>query len=155
MKAQTSLKSGLAGGVALTVVHELLRHTIPTAPRMDLLGMQALSKLAKKGGKTPPNHNALFWITMAGDVAGNALYYSLAGVGKRRGTLLRGAVLGLSAGIGAVVLPKHLGLATAPSNRTVETKIMTVALYFFGGLVAAGTLLALQKKERKEMDLIF
>ncbi len=146
MKVQTSLQSGLAGAVALTLLHELLRHTIATAPRMDRLGMNAIAKALKKGGMNVPQTNHLFWITMAGDIAGNALYYSLAGVGKKRGTLVRGAVLGLSAGIGAVVLPKHLGLDDAPSNRTRATKAMTVALYLFGGMVAAGTLLMACKK---------
>jgi hypothetical protein len=146
MKLLNSLGSGMAGAVALTLVHEGLRRSTPVAPRMDLLGMTALAKLLNKGRLPVPGNTKLFWLTMAGDVLSNTLYYSLSGVGAKKGRTLRGAVLGLAAGIGAVVLPKYIGLPNSPSDRTTTTKLLTTGLYFLGGVV---TLLVLKKLDKR------
>lgn len=129
------LAAGLAGAVALTVTHQVLHNFIDDAPRMDLMGEEALIKIAEKTGTMIPEDN-LFNITLAGDVAGNALYYAMAGLGDRKNATLRGTLLGLAAGIGGVVLPKHIGLTNSYSNRTNTTKLLTVAIYTLGGFIA-------------------
>lgn len=132
-----ALASGLAGALALTLLHETVRHLRPhDAPRMDVLGKRALRRLLRKADAPQPNDDTAYALTMLGDIASNGLYYSLAGTG--RGALARGAVLGLAAGIGGVVLPGPLGLGNGPSNRTIQTQAMTVAWYLVGGLVAGG-----------------
>lgn len=145
MKTSTALISGLAGAATLTIVHEIVKRMDPKAPRMDLLGMNAISKLMMKGHKTPPDRKTLFFITMAGDLIANALYYSLTGVGHK-GKWLKGSLLGTAAGIGGVLLPKPMGLNPAYSSRTNATKVMTVALYLIGGLVTSAVLKALDDK---------
>ena len=50
---------------------------------------------------------------------------------------MRGALLGLFAGLTAVILPKPLGLPQDASSKNLGTQIMTVGLYLMGGLVAA------------------
>jgi len=146
MKLIKSIESGFAGALALTLVHEGLKRTTHRAPRMDLLGMNALAKLLNKGRLPVPGTGKLFWLTMAGDVISNTLYYSLSGAGSRRGQALRGSMLGLAAGIGAVILPKHLGLSNAPSNRTTATKVFTVGLYFLGAVVTVAVLKSLDRR---------
>lgn len=146
VKPGRSLLGGLAGACALTALHEIIRRKDPDAPRMDLLGMSAVSALFKKSGETPPGKDTLFTVTMAGDVAGNALYYSVAGAGNKRGVWLRGLLLGLAAGAGAVYLPRPLGLPEGASNRTPKTTLLTFALYTAGGLVAAATIDLLASK---------
>lgn len=132
-----ALASGLAGATALTLLHETARHLRPDiAPRMDVLGMRALRKLLGKAAAPQPDHDTLFNLTMTGDLLSNGLYFSLVGRGKK--AWRRGALLGLAAGVGGVVLPGPLGLGEAPSNRTPETKLLTVAWYLVGGLAAAG-----------------
>ncbi len=69
----------------------------------------------------------------------NTLYYSLVGVDGNKGTLLRGALLGGIAGVGAVLAPEPLGLGKQPSARTPATQVMTIAWYVIGGLAAAAT----------------
>ena len=147
MRVVKALEGGLAGAGALTIVHEVVRRVVPTAPRMDLMGMSAIAKVLRHSGKNPPNENRLFYITMAGDLVSNALYYSLAGAGKKENRILKGAILGFTAGIGALALPKPMGLNPAHSNRTVPTQIMTVAWYTLGGIVSALVMKALEKKE--------
>ncbi|MBC6608574.1 hypothetical protein H8B13_17230 [Hymenobacter sp. BT188] len=142
-----ALSNGLAGAAVLTAVHETARHLIPeTAPRMDVLGMRGLRKLLGKANAPQPDHDTLFNLTMAGDLLSNGLYYSLVGTGKN--AWQRGIVLGLAAGIGGVVLPGPMGLGEAPSNRTPQTKLMTVAWYLIGGLAAAGAAWATRKHRK-------
>lgn len=143
MKLTSAIGGGIAGAVTLTVLHETVRRLYADAPRMDLLGMEGVAKTLESAHAKVPGENKLFILTMAGDILSNSMYYSLAGVGNKQQSILRGALLGLAAGIGAVYLPAPLGLDTAPSSRTLQTKLMTVALYSTGGLVAglAGKLL--------------
>ena len=146
MKAIAALTGGIAGACALTLLHETVRRSDPDAPRIDLLGMDALSKMMKAGDIEPPDNTTLFTLTMAGDLLSNSLYYSLAGFGSDKQVWLRGILLGLGAGLGAVYLPAPLGLKEAPSNRTVRTKAMTVAWYLAGGLVASAVMSSLKKR---------
>lgn len=132
-----ALGSGLAGALLLNVVHETVRRIRPhDAPRMDVLGGRALRKLLAKAEAPQPAPDELYYLTMAGDILSNSLYFSL--VGQGQSAWWRGAALGLAAGVGGVVLPGPLGLGEAPSNRTAQTKAMTVAWYLLGGLAAAG-----------------
>jgi hypothetical protein len=107
MKATTVLAGGLAGATAVTLIHESIKAVVPQAPRMDRLGMQAISKGLRKANKRVPE-DALFTMAMAGDLLSNAIYYSAAGIGSEKNIWLRSSVLGLSAGLGAVVLPGPL-----------------------------------------------
>lgn len=138
--------SGFAGAAALTVTHEVMRKTLPGAPRMDRLGMTALAKVMRSGDVPVPEQRSLFLLTMAGDLLANAAYYSLTGVGDKGSNLLKGSLLGLSAGIGGVVLPKYMGLPSWPSNRTTATKLLTVGIYLIGGVVAASVLNSLERR---------
>jgi hypothetical protein len=132
-----ALGSGLAGALVLNILHETVRHLRPAdAPRMDVLGKRGLRKLLRKADAPQPDEDTAYGLTMLGDLASNGLYYSLVGTG--RGVWLRGAALGLAAGVGGVMLPGPMGLGEGPSNRTPQTKAMTVAWYLVGGLATAG-----------------
>jgi hypothetical protein len=148
MNATTVFAGGLAGAATITLLHESIKRVVPEAPRMDRLGMQAISKGLKKTGNKVPNEDALFAITMAGDLISNALYYSAAGIGSEKNIWIRSSVLGLAAGLGAVLLPKHLGLDERNSNRTVATQVMTVGLYVTGALVTTAVIKLLNKKKK-------
>jgi hypothetical protein len=138
MALREALQSGLAGATALTVVHETVRKYRPDAPRMDILGERAIARLIDAVGGEQPSEEDMHQLSLAGDLVSNSLYYSLVGAGPVEGAWLRGAALGLAAGVGAVTLPGKLGLGTSASNRTAATQVMTVAWYIIGGLAAAG-----------------
>jgi hypothetical protein len=116
---------------------------------MDRLGMEAISKGLRKAGKSVPAHDALFSMAMVGDLVSNAIYYSAAGIGNEKNIWLRSTLLGLSAGIGAVVLPGPLGLNKKHSNKTVATQVMTVGLYVAGSLVTTAVIKLLNKKKQQ------
>lgn len=149
MKATTILAGGLAGATAVTLLHESIRQVVPQAPRMDRLGMQAISKGLKKAGKKVPRENALFTAALAGDLLSNAIYYSAAGIGSEKNIWVRGTLLGLAAGLGAVVLPEPLGLNKQYSNKTLATKVMTVGLYVAGSLVTTAVIKLLNRKKKE------
>ncbi|QIX61990.1 hypothetical protein HER32_12665 [Hymenobacter sp. BT18] len=143
-----ALASGFAGAVVVTLIHETVRRVRPTdAPRMDIIGERGLRKILRAADAPQPDASTAYGLTLAGDILSNGLYYSL--VGSGRGVWWRGAALGLAAGIGGVTLPGPLGLGNGPSNRTPQTKAMTVAWYLVGGLVAAATASAWQSKANR------
>ena len=126
--AWKSVATGLAGAAALTLSHEVLRQLVPSAPRMDRLGMAAISRGLSALGISAPRGQRLRGFSLAGDIVSNALFYALVRGGRRRSSWLRGGALGLAAGLGALVLPGVLGLPRRHSSRTRETQAMTVAL---------------------------
>lgn len=132
-----STLGGLAGACALTLLNESVKKLDKDAPRMDLLGMNAVARLTKGHNLLAQTASKLFPVALAGDLVSNSLYYSMADSGDKNKTLVRGALLGLGAGLGAVVLPKTLGLNDDATTRTLKTKILTVSWYVIGGLTAA------------------
>lgn len=149
MKLAGKLLSGLTGAVVLTGIHEILRKTQPNAPRMDRLGEQSLVKILSELNIKPPRQSPkLHNVTLAGDVMGNALYYSLIPASSDKELWVRSVSLGAIAGLGALVLPKPLGLNSQNSNRTLKTQVLTVALYLSGALVTALTSSILSGKGR-------
>ena len=145
MKIVYALTAGLAGAIVLTLTHQALQKLFDDAPRMDLLGEEALQKTAHKTGIDIPKEKS-YGITLARDIVANSLYYALAAIGSPKNALLRSSVLGLAAGAGGVLLPKRIGLTNAYSNRKLSTRLMTMAIYSLGSLVTGKLVKALDRK---------
>lgn len=137
---------GLAGACTLTLLNESVKKLDKDAPRMDLLGMNAVARLMKGNNVLTQTANKIFPVAIAGDLVSNSLYYSMADSETEQKTLIRGALLGLAAGVGAVALPRTLGLNEDATTRTLKTKILTIAWYTIGGVVAAGAMNLLHRK---------
>ncbi len=131
-----AVAAGAAGAVTTTLLHELTRWLTPDAPRVDLLGMQALAHLLQAVGLRAPTSVALYNLTLAGDLASNTAYFGLVGAGPRGRAVALGGAMGVVAGAGAVYLPPYLGLSKRPTKRTGATRAITVALYTAGGIAA-------------------
>lgn len=153
MNPLTALGGGLAGACAVTLIHETVRKIVPEAPRLDLLGMTAIEKGLRSAGKKAPGEDQLFTWALAGDIVSNSLYFSLAGVGKEKNLWMKSSLLGLAAGIGAVVLPEPLGLSGRHTNKTVSTKLMTIGLYVAGALVTTAVMKVLEKRSQKRHEV--
>jgi hypothetical protein len=132
-----SLVSGAVGAVVLTALHETARQRIPYAPRMDLLGMRALRQWIPGLAHERPRSARLRRIALAGDLITNAVYYSGVAARSSGETYSRAAVLGLAAGVGALVLPQPLGLGDPPDSERRANQVMTVAWYVAGSMAAA------------------
>ncbi len=156
MKTGTALTGGLAGAVTLNLIHEAYRQIDQDAPKIHLVGEEALVKILKAIGLTvPPSEKELYLLTLAGDVMSNALYYSLIGFGKNKHLIRRGLIFGLAAGVGAVFMPQKMGLNNAPTDRKTETKLLTVLWYTLGGLTATGVIRILKKKKSYALKSVF
>jgi hypothetical protein len=104
---------------------------------MDILGMRALRAAHRRAGDGGVDDVRLGREALAGDLVANTAYYALVGAGDRRHVWTRGLALGLLAGLGAIVLPRHVGLGDPPHAGRPDTQLMTMAWYLTGGLVAA------------------
>ena len=133
MRIRDAAVSGMAGAVALTTMHQVARRLTDNAPRMDVVGVRALTRGAHMADVSLPGPATLQTAALAGDLLCNTAYYSLAT------TWRRGIVLGLAAGVGALVLPPRMGLGDPPKSDRLSNKMMTVAWYLAGGLAAAAT----------------
>jgi hypothetical protein len=150
MNAESAIEGGITSATTLTILHEIVRMFDKDAPHMQDLGMQAISKLFDKANVTVPDDDKLYFLSMAGELIGNTLFYSLTGAGGKNNVWLRGALLGLSAGIGSVVLPEKLGLSELPSSRTTKTKLMSISYYLLAGIIAALVTEKLEERRRKK-----
>jgi hypothetical protein len=140
---------GFAGACALTLINQVIAKLDKKAPRLDLRGMNAVAKFVKNPKGAPDIVQKLLPMSVAGDLISNTLYYGLAGGGSRQKILVKGALLGLGAGLGAVALPRPMGLDETPTNLTPKTQALTVLYYVIGGLVAAATINAIQENEEE------
>jgi hypothetical protein len=142
-----SIMGGLAGAAALTIVNETVKRLDSNAPRLDLLGMNAAAKILKGSNiKTPAFAQNLFPAALAGDLISNTMYFAMAQAETKQKTLVRGSLLGLGAGIGAVTLAKPLGVDSKTTTKPVHTNAMTIAYYVLGGLVAAAMINLISKE---------
>jgi hypothetical protein len=147
MKLISALLGGLAGAVALNLLHETIKKIDKNAPRVDLVGEEALSKTMEAAGIDPPKGDQLYTATLVSDLISNTIYYGTIGLGADKNIISRGLGMGLLAGIGAVKLPKPMGLDEAPVARTDKTKLLTVVWYTTGALVTAVVTKALRKSK--------
>jgi hypothetical protein len=142
----SSILAGACGATALTSVHELARKQLAGAPRMDLAGGRALARVLRAARVRPPRGQRLHRATLAADLASNTLWYALAGFGDRDRSVRRGLLLGLAAGVGAVVLTPRLGLGRRPVAAAPRTPWLTILWYTLGGVTAGAALLALSPR---------
>lgn len=141
-RTQRSMMAGAAGAGALTLIHQAARAMTPYAPRMDVLGTRALRAAHARLGPGMPSGANLEREALAGDLVANSAYYALVGASDRGSTWMRGLALGLAAGLGALMLPRPMGLGDPPHADRLDTQLMTVAWYVVGGLTAAAAFAA-------------
>ena len=140
MSTTKNLLAGLGGAIALNLLHEALKKSGPSMPRIDLLGEEALQKTLQHAGTEISDEDTLYLATLGGDLVSNAIYYSLIGKGNPEYIWSKAIALGLAAGIGAVALPEYIGLNPEPVARNQKVKALTVLYYLTGALVTGGIL---------------
>ncbi|SER52241.1 hypothetical protein [Pedobacter rhizosphaerae] len=146
MKILKALLAGFAGSAALNILHETVRKFDSDAPRIDLLGEEALNRSLNSLNITTPKGQNLYLATLASDFISNGIYYSAIGFAGRKNLYFKAAVSGLTAGLGAISLPDKIGLDDDPVTHCNKTKVLTVAWYLAGSLVTAIVFSKLTKK---------
>jgi hypothetical protein len=149
----STLLAGVAGAVAVNVVHELTRYAAggnPSSdrvPRLDRLGQDGVVLAATSLGLTPPRRGMpRYAAAMAGDLAINAGLYALT-AGLTKSPLVGGTVAALAAGVSGLLTPKLIGLERH-TGTTAKAKAMTFADYAIGGVVT-GLVLAVLTRSTK------
>lgn len=143
------LLAGVTGALTVTLLNETVRRLLPHAPRIDVIGERGLANVLRAIGVEPPRGAALYWSTLVADLFSNSLYYGLIGLGDPKHVGGRGVMLGMTAGLGAAVLPPRLGLGHQPGERWPVTHVLTASWYLIGGLTTAFTLRKMQDNTRR------
>lgn len=138
MKVLKAILAGFAGAAALNLLHETVRRFDSDAPRVDLVGEEALTRSLNSLNLKAPKGDKLYAATLAGDLISNSIYYTTIALSGSKNLYFKSAVAGITAGIGAIQLPDKMGLDDKPVTKTDKTKVLTVAWYLIGGLVTAG-----------------
>lgn len=121
--------AGLGGAIALNVLHEIIRNNFDNVPEVNKVGEEALNKALGKVDMKIADKDQLYAATLAGDVISNGVYYAATATSGFN------LVSGLTAGLGAVLLPEKMGLDDSPVAKTTQKKLMTVGYYLFGAVV--------------------
>jgi hypothetical protein len=130
------LSSGVVGAAAVAGLHQLARHLMKDAPRVDLLGEQVFAKLFAKLGRAPPvSPSTLSWLV--GNLGSDALLFGLVDAGSTTRPFARGAAVGTVVGAAAVVGPRLLRLGEKHTAKNARMALATMGLYVGAG-VAAG-----------------
>jgi hypothetical protein len=137
--------AGMSGAMVLTAVHQAAQSFTTDAPRMDVVGRRAIAAGMEAAGLDAPDEPTLERWALCGDLAANSAYYSLVACGRRPAVWRRGLMLGLAAGIGALVLPQRMGLGNPPRSHSLANQLMTIGWYTLGGLTAAATATAMKR----------
>ena len=140
-----NLLAGFGGALVLTVLNESLKNLDTKMPRIDLVGEEAIQKTSAFLGSKIKSKKTLYKTTLAGDLLSNAAYYSLIG-GNKKNLWKRAASAGFLAGLGAVTLPKEMGLDDTPVTKSLTTKTLTIGYYMAGALVTAGIMSMINKE---------
>lgn len=141
--------AGSAGAAALTTLHEGIRTLTPGAPRMDIVAMRGIARILTRLELRIPSNRALHRIALAGDLVANSAFYAAVGVGRPALAPVRGVVIGALAGLGALVLPRRIGLGDPPHSAEQPNRLMTVGWYLVGGLVAGAVHRMLATRTRR------
>jgi hypothetical protein len=131
------LASGAVGAGVLTLIHQTAQRIRSDAPRMDVVGMEVLGKSLVMAGASVPDARRLFNLTLAGDLVSNAVFYAAVPADTARATFRRATLLGLSAGIGALALPRYIVGNDPPHSQHPANNVMTMAWYLAGALASA------------------
>ncbi len=103
---------------------------------MDIVAMRGIARLLTRLDVRIPSNRVLHRLALAGDLLANSAYYAAVAYGRAERAPLRGAVLGTLAGLGALVLPRRIGLGEPPFSAEQRNRVMTVGWYLVGGVVA-------------------
>lgn len=144
--AFSRLVSGAVGAGVLTAIHQTAQKYRDDAPRMDVVGMDMMSRTIAEAGGAPPSRAQLFNMTLAGEMLANSLYYSGIPAETSRKTWTRAVGMGLTAGFGALTLPRYVVGVDAPHSSSLANNAMTVAWYLAGALAAAACAETLRRR---------
>jgi hypothetical protein len=164
MKLASAIEGGLAGATTISLISEALRKIDGKAPGANGVKSKRLKKRLKRAGsKKNPLKATEQYIHLAGDLLAAASVLGFTSLGKKKNAVLRGALLGAAAGLGAVLLNDynhdphngklngHEGFPTSMIPKDpLSRKAMEVGLFTIGGMIAGKIFQSTGKKKKKK-----
>lgn len=155
MKLAKAIEGGLAGASTLSLLQEALHKFDHTSPR-PLLHKSGLIKKLKKAKGGPGRKSSKLYIQLASELLANTAFFGLTGLGKKRNAVLRGGLLGAAAGLGSAFLQQddkddESTIRTESERKSdLKKKLLTVALYTSGGVLAGAAIRNFKVKGKKK-----
>lgn len=134
MKLSNAIEGGLTGAATLLLLQQTLRKIDIKAAEATWLKKNKLVKYLKRHGIKNSGNNSKKYVQLAGELLSNAAYFGLIGTGKNKNAVLPGGLLGAVAGLRAAFMPEDD--EADPTENPTKKKILTIALYTLGGLLA-------------------
>jgi hypothetical protein len=150
MKLANVLEGGIAGATTLGLLQEAIANMDASKGGSRFQNRSGILKKIKKESKKG-NYAPEIYIKLAGELLSSAAYYGLTVVGRKKNVVLRGALIGAAAGIGAIVFDNKEDNPTKLSpSEEFRNNLLTLALYTTGGLLAGAAVKKLSRKKRKK-----
>jgi len=154
MKLASAIEGGITGATTLSLLQEALHKIDTKSPRPFFHKSGVVKQLKKSSGKPHKQHK--LYIALAGELLASIGYFGMAGLGKKKNAVLTGGLLGAAAGLGIAFFnedddAKRVNGAEIDAEDELQKKIITVALYTAGGLLAGTAIKRLDKKMLKKI----
>lgn len=163
MTLASAIEGGLAGATTISLLGETLRKIEGRSAGANGVKGKKLKKRFKKAGSKKPHKATEEYVKLAGDLLGAASVLGFTSLNKKKNAVLRGALLGTAAGLGAVLLDDyshkkqnskingHEGFpSTMLAKDTVMQKALEVGLFTVGGMIAGKLLQGSGKKKKRK-----
>lgn len=158
MKIANALEGGLTGATTIAVLTDTLKRMNGHSTHLNLFDRKQLRKRFKKTGSKKPLQATKQYTRLAGDLLASTTFFGLSSLGKKKNTLLRGAALGMAAGLGSVLLTGDSKNSEQGNGKRLEddallTKVLEVSLYTIGGMIAGKVIDGKAKKKKNRSGL--
>lgn len=141
--------AGLAGSLALTGVHQLLKKCEIGAPNLDQIGEEAVKESFDKVNISSSDEDQVFAAAMGGNILSNAVLFStLATTTNTTQIITKTLGTGILGAAGSIGLADQL-LGDNKAINTDRKKWMTAGYYLLGSLVSIGVYNMLERKYNK------
>ncbi len=144
MSSTLSVLDDLANQSPLTILHKIVRLFNPNAPQFNELGRNTIMKLADKTDLNVPDNDVITLLERVSEKATSAISGLFGDTGES--AILQGAALGLSVGVGTVLLQPKEEYFTHENHSDAKSKLLTVGMYVAGGILASIILKQLEKR---------
>ena len=148
MKAASILKNGLTGAATLTLLRETLDTADPGNSKVLPLHKKGVFRQLKKASQKKGMGAVKGYVDLAARLLGMVGYMGVTALGKKKNTLLRGGMLGALAGVAAILMNDNDDPAVS-SQELWRKRVITMALYILGGLVAGGAIKLINNGKKK------
>ena len=144
MNSTSSVLDELAKQSPLNILHKIIRLFDQNAPRFQDLGRNTIAKLADIADLNVPDTDVTQLLDAIGEKATNAITGFFGD--SKDNAIIQGAALGLSVGIGTVLLQPKENYFSTKHNGVTKKKLLTVGMYVAGGILASIIVKQLKKK---------